>query len=156
MKLVSILAVFLIVSLALPVAAQQKTAMDEMDAAREASKEQKRSIVAKNMELTESEASAFWPLYEEYQKEIDKIGDRMVKLIDSYGKMHNVMGDDTAASMLKKSIAIQADRVKLMEEYLPKFDKVLPMIKVARYYQIENKYRAAMDYEITSQIPLVE
>ncbi|UCH85685.1 MAG: hypothetical protein JSW50_08370 [Candidatus Latescibacterota bacterium] len=156
MKLVTVLAAFLIVTLALPLEAQKKSAMDEMDAARDAFKAEKKSVVTKNMELTEKEASAFWPLYDEYQAEIDKLGDRLAKLIESYGKMRNVMGDDTAASMLKKSIAIQADRVKLMEEYLPKFDKVLPMTKVARYYQIENRYRAALDYEITSKIPLVE
>ena len=30
------------------------------------------------------------------------------------------------------------------------------MPKVARYYQIENKFRAVVDYDVTSQIPLVE
>jgi hypothetical protein len=30
------------------------------------------------------------------------------------------------------------------------------MTKVIRYYQIENKYRAALDYEITQKIPLAE
>jgi hypothetical protein len=108
------------------------------------------------MQLTESEAKAFWPVYEEYQTEIEAIGDRMVKLIEHYAITHKVMSDDVAAKQLRMLLDIQSDRLKLQEEYLPKFEKVLPMTKVARYYQIENKFRVAVDYDITAKIPLAE
>jgi len=156
MKYISILAVFLIVSLALPLAAQQKKPADDMNAAREALRTQKKALVTENMQLTESEAKAFWPVYEEYQTDMEVIGNRMVRLVENYGATHKVMTDDTARKLLKESISIQGDRVKLQEEYLPKFEKVLPMTKVARYYQIENKFRAAVDSDVTSKIPLVE
>jgi len=52
-------------------------------------------------------------------------------------------------------IAIEQDRAKTMESYLPKFSKVLPSIKVARYYQLENKIRAAVQYQLTKDIPLI-
>jgi len=156
MKYISMLAVLLIVSLALPLAAQQEKPADNMNVVREALRANKKALVADNMQLTESEAKAFWPVYEEYQTEIKVIGDRMVKLIENYGATHKVMTDDTAGKLLKESISIQGDRVKLQEKYLPKFEKVLPMTKVARYYQIENKFRAVVDYDVTSEIPLVE
>ena len=156
MKYISMLAVLLIVSLALPLAAQQEKSADNMNVVREALRANKKALVADNMQLTESEAKAFWPVYEEYQTEIKVIGDRMVKLIENYGATHKVMTDDTAGKLLKNLMSIQRDRVTLQEKYLPKFEKVLPMTKVARYYQIENKFRAVVDYDVTSQIPLVE
>ena len=156
MKYISMLAVLLIVSLALPLAAQQEKPADNMNVVREALRANKKALVADNMQLTESEAKAFWPVYEEYQTEIKVIGDRMVKLIENYGATHKVMTDDTAGKLLKNLMSIQRDRVTLQEKYLPKFEKVLPMTKVARYYQIENKFRAVVDYDVTSEIPLVE
>ncbi len=160
MKYVSILAVLLVMSLVLPLAAQEQKPADKpadnMAIVRDALRAQKKVLVAENMQLTESEAAAFWPVYEEYQNEMKGVGDRMVKLIENYAATHKVMTDDTAAKLLKELLAVQTDRVKLQEKYLPKFEKVLPMTKVARYYQIENKVRAVVDYDIASEIPLVE
>lgn len=156
MKYLFVLAALMVVSLSPPLAAQKEKPADDINAVREALRAQKMDLVTKNMELTESEAKAFWPVYEEYQAEQKLIGDRMVKLIETYGIVHKVMTDETAANMLKELMSIQADRVKLQEKYLPRFEKVLPMTKVARYYQIENKFRVAVDYDITSKIPLAE
>jgi hypothetical protein len=151
MKYISMFAVLLIVILVAPLSAQE-----DIDAVREGLRAEKKALVTKNMQLTESEASAFWPIYDEFQVELNALGDRMVKLIETYGVTRNVMSDETAANILGEFMSIQADRVKLQEEYLPQFEKVLPMIKVVRYYQIENKFRVAVDYDITSKIPLVE
>ncbi len=156
MKYVSMLAVLLIASLALPLAAQQEKPADNMDIVREALRAEKKVLVAENMQLTESEAAAFWPVYEEYQTEMKAIGDRMVKLVEAYAAAYKAMNDETAANLVKELLSIQSDRAKLAEKYLPKFQKVLPIAKVARYYQIENKIRAVVDYDVASQIPLVK
>ena len=156
MKYVSMLAVLLIVSIALPLAAQQEKPADNMNIVREALRAEKKVLVAENMQLTESEAQAFWPVYEEYQAEMKTIGDRMVKLIENYAASYKSMTDEAAAKLLKELLSIQGDRAKLPEKYLPKFQKVLPVTKVARYYQIENKIRAVVDYDVASQIPLVK
>jgi hypothetical protein len=160
MKYVFMLAVALLAFIALPLAAQQATPADQpadnMNIVREALRAEKKVLVADNMELTQSEADAFWPVYDQYQTEQKVIGDRMVKLVENYAKTYNVMTDDTAGKLLKELMAIQTDRVKLQEKYLPKFQKVLPMTKVARFYQIENKVEAVVDYDVASQIPLVK
>ena len=45
----------------------------------------KKLVVAKNMNLTESEAKAFWPIYDDaYQKDLDGLNKRLVKLIRTY------------------------------------------------------------------------
>jgi opacity protein-like surface antigen len=155
MKKLCVLAVLLVLVMAVAAAAQDKPA-DNMNIVRDAIRAEKKVLVAENMGLTEEEAAAFWPVYEEYQTEMKVIGDRMVKLIENYGTTYKVMTDDTAGKLLKEMLAIQTDRVKLQEKYLPKFQKVLPMTKVARYYQIENKIRAVVEYDIASAIPLAE
>jgi len=155
MRYISILAVLLIASLALPVLAQEKPA-DNMAIVRDAIRAQKKVLIADNMQLTEAEATAFWPVYEEYQNAMKPLVDRTVKMIQDYAANYETMTDEAAGALLKEYMGIQKEQVKIKETYLPKFQKVLPMKKVARYYQIENKVRAVVDYDLADQIPLVK
>jgi hypothetical protein len=45
--------------------------------------------------------------------------------------------------------------VATRESYVPKLPAVLPATKVAQYWQIENKIRAVIKYELASDFPLV-
>lgn len=141
---------------AVPALAQTESAADTMQILREKVRADKKLIVAENMDLTQSEADAFWPVYEAYQGELEKLGGRMVELIKDYAASYKTMSDAKAKALLGEYLGIEKDRVRLMETYLPKFTKVLPEKKVARYYQIENKIRAAINYGLAERIPLVE
>ena len=59
----------------------QDKAADNMDLVKEKVRTDKKLFIATNMELTESEAKAFWPVYEANQAELDKLRDREIKLI---------------------------------------------------------------------------
>jgi hypothetical protein len=61
-----------------------------------------------------------------------------------------------ASNLTTAMVQIEQDRVQLMRSYLPKFQKALPPKLVARYYQIENKLRAALMYSLATDIPLVQ
>lgn len=138
-----------------PVYAQDKPA-DTNQLVREKIQADKKLLVAENMELTEAEAKAFWPVYESYQKDIGKMVDRTQKLIEDYAANYKTMTDPTAKKLLDDMIAIENDRLKLKKDYLPKFRKVLSDKKVARYYQLENKIFAVVSYEMAKVIPLVK
>jgi len=116
----------------------------------------KKLFIAGNMQLTEAEAKAFWPVYEEYQDELFLLRARTLKLINDYGSAYKEMTNDTAKNLLDEYMAIEAVDLKLRQTYLPKFRKVLPDAKVVRYYQIENKINAALMYEFAAKIPLVQ
>ena len=47
-------------------------------------KADKKVLVAANMEMPEAEKTAFWPIYDAYQKDLAAINDRMAKAIKSY------------------------------------------------------------------------
>ena len=129
---------------------------DNMQILREKLKADKKLLVAANMELTEAEAKGFWPLYEEYQKELHKINDRLAMVIVAYAKEYNAksLTDDKATKLLNDSFAVEEAEIKLKRAMVPKLGKVLPGRKVARYMQIENKIRALVKYEIAGEVPL--
>ena len=68
-----------------PVFAQDRPA-DTMQLVREKVRADKKLLVAQNMGLSEAEAKGFWPVYEGYQQELDKIYTRMGKVITDYAK----------------------------------------------------------------------
>lgn len=148
--LVAMLTVFIVPSMA-----QEKPA-DNMQLVREKIQTDKKLFIAQNMSLTESEAKVFWPVYEDYQKELDKLVDKTVKLIDNYAANYQTMTEEAAKGLINGYLAIETERVTLMKSFLPKFRKVLPEKKVARYYQLENKIDAVVNYGLAKQIPLVQ
>jgi len=150
----TILAAFTVLIVS-PVTSQDKPA-DNMQIVREKVRADKKLFVAANMELTESEAKGFWPLYERYQKDLEKLGERTLELIRDYAMNFEKMSDEAAKKMLDEWLALEMERQKMREAYLPKFRAVLPDKKVARYYQLENKILAVVNYELAAEIPLVQ
>ena len=148
--LVAMLTVFIVSPMA-----QEKPA-DNMQLVREKIKTDKKLFIAQNMNLTESEAKVFWPVYENYQKDLGKLVDKTVKLIDNYATNYQTMTEDAAKELINGYLTIEGERVTLMKSFLPKFRKVLPEKKVARYYQLENKIDAIVNYGLAKQIPLVK
>ena len=137
-------------------AAQDKPA-DNMQILRDKIKADKKLVVAANMELTESEAKGFWPIYEQYQKDLQKINQRIVKLLESYADdFHKKsLTDDKAKKLIDEAVAIEQAEANLKSAYAPKLGKALPVKKVARYLQIENKIRAVIKYDLAQGVPLV-
>ncbi len=128
----------------------------DMQILKEKLRADKKLLVAQNMQLTEAEARNFWPIYEQYQDEWFILRMRSLDLIKTYADKYASMTDADAKKLLDEFMALESLRHKVREEYLPKFRKVLPEIKVARYYQIENKISAVVNYELATLIPLME
>ena len=155
---IPIIAAVLTVVLALVVgqAVSQEEGADTMQILREKIRTDKKLLVSVNMQLTEDEAEAFWPVYDTYQGALGELLDRSIKLIDDYSAHYGDMSDESAATLIDDYLAIETDRQNLREAYLPLFVNALPYKKVFRYYQIENKIHAVLNYELARAIPLAE
>jgi hypothetical protein len=137
-------------------AAAQDKAADTMELVKEKIRADKKLFIATNMQLTESEVKAFDPIYEAYQAELIKLRDREIKLIEEFAANYETMSDEVAKKLLDDSLSIDSDHQKLRQSYLSKIRGVLSDKKVARYYQLESKIDAVLEYEMAKRIPLVE
>jgi len=155
-KAIMITVLGLIMSLGAMPAASQENPSNNMQIVIEKIRADKKLLVAENMQLTEAEAKAFWPVYKQYQDELFLLRTRALKLIKEYADAYETMTDNTAKKLLDEYMTIEALGPKLRKAYLPKFRKTLPEVKVVRYYQIENKIQAALFYELAANIPLVK
>jgi hypothetical protein len=140
---------------AVPAVAQAQQS-DTMQVVRDEIRTDKKLLIAKYMHLTEKEAKVFWPIYDGYEKGVSKINDRALKLIRDYASNYQTMSDQTAKKLMDEYLAIEAARQKLRQAYVPRLRKVLPEKLVARFFQLENKIQAAVNYDLAAEIPLVK
>jgi hypothetical protein len=74
----------------------------------------------------------------------------VAKVIAVYAASFESMTDELAERLISEAVAIEADRARLMQAYLPRLNQVLPARKVARYIQIENKIRGVINFELAA------
>ena len=136
----------------------QDKSTNKLEITDEELKADKKLIVAKYMELSESEAKTFWPVYEEYQKDLQKLNERLRSLLQSYATEYqsNSLSDDKAKKLLDEWIALDKDEASHRKIYAEKVLKVLPAKKAARYVQIENEFRVLLKYHLAATVPLVQ
>ena len=160
-SLLSLLSLFVAVTFATPLyaldPAGQTAAEADMQILLDKVKADKKLLVSQNMNLTDAESQAFWPVYDSYQKDLGAINQRLLKLIKNYAAAwnSNTLDDTVAKKLLNEMVAIQGAEANLTKTYAPKLTAALPAMKAARYLQIENKIRAAVRYQLAANIPLV-
>ena len=116
----------------------------------------KAAVVLKSLELTDPEARAFTPVYDEYQKERKEIAQRQIAELNKFASNYGSMTDKAAGEILKNWFKIQEDKNDLVEKYAKKFDHVLPKTKVLRFVQVENKLETVVDLQAARVIPLAK
>ena len=126
-----------------------------MEIVREKLRADKKLLIAQAMGLTQSEADKFWPVYEEYQKELTKLADREIELIKEYARVYKSMTNEEAVKLMEEFLDIEGDYQITRRQYVPKFRGIMSDIKLVRYFQIENKIKALVDFELAEKIPLI-
>jgi hypothetical protein len=125
------------------------------DAARQAAASDKRGLVEKNMQLSADEATKFWPIYDAYQKDLDRISQKFNRAVLDYVNGESNMTDANAKRIAKEVLQADAEEQKLRERTAKRLASALPAKKVVRFLQIENKLRILNRYDVAQQIPLI-
>jgi hypothetical protein len=115
----------------------------------------KKKLIALNVPLTETEATKFWPVYDQYAGEISKIYDEFYSIIKEYAANQKTLTDAQASSMINRWAAIQVQQAQIRQKYIPIVERVIPSRKAALFFQIDRRLYGLMDLQVAAQIPLV-
>src|SRR5271166_5029591 len=115
-----------------------------------------KQLITKNMQLTDSEAAAFWPLYDQYTAEVRKVNDTRFGLIKQYAKVYQTMTADEADSMVRLLAESDQTIISLRMQYLPRFEQVLPGTKAALFMQLDRRLDSLFNVQIASQLPAIK
>jgi Spy/CpxP family protein refolding chaperone len=118
----------------------------------------KKKIVEQYMDLTDAESQRFWPVYDQYQTELERLAERTRSLLASYAadQQGGSLSDEKAQKLLDEWIAIDQDEAKSRAAAAKAVLAVLPPKKAARYLQIESEYRALLRYDLAATVPLAK
>jgi hypothetical protein len=150
-----VLSVLLLVVLAAAPAGAGEADDASMEILRDTLRSNKKALVAVNLTLSDEEARAFWPVYDGYQAELTVVADRLLQVIDDYKRSFGSTTDDEARELVDSYLAVQRDRVALLDSYVERFAEILPGRTLMRFYQIESKVHTIMLYELAETIPVI-
>ena len=156
-KSVRLLLCMLAISAAASVAAQEKGAQQLTSAEwRTKIQADKKGIVERAMKLTAEEGKKFWPLYDSFQRELEKPNREYAKAVVDYVAAGESLTDANAKRLAEQVLAASIEESRLRQKHFKRLQGVLPGIKAARYVQVENKIQAVLRYEIAAAIPLAQ
>jgi hypothetical protein len=135
--------------------ATQANLKDDIELTRAKVQTRRQEIVKEMMELTPQQSEAFWPVYRDYQRDAATLGDQRVALIETYFSNADRMTDEQADKLLKDAFKLRESQLDLQKKYVGKYRKVLPAVKVARLYQIENALDAIISANLQASMPMI-
>jgi hypothetical protein len=134
------------------------SANDELADGRAMIQAERQNMVRSELHMTGKEAEEFWPVYSAYREKYDAVMRRYGEMIAEYLRRYDDadLSDEYANEMLDTYFGIQEELLQVQQEFLPEFRAVLPALKVARFYQLENKFNAEINAQLALVVPLVD
>jgi hypothetical protein len=139
-----------------PTDAQMKNLDAYIDLLRKDVRQQKEEIMGSVMVLSAADAAKFWPIYNEYDKELTKLNDQRAENIKEYARTYNELTDEKADELIQKSLAYQKQRMELLAKTYDRVKEALGGITAARFVQVEHQLLLLIDLEIVSALPVAE
>ena len=115
----------------------------------------KNEIITRVMQFTDPESTAFWPIYRDYAREQQKVGDERVQLIKDYAQRYDTMDDASARNMVQRLFNVEAKLGNLRQEYWPKFDKAIGAKRAAKFFQVDSRLSLLVNLQLVSEIPMI-
>ena len=116
------------------IAQERRPAKERVDA-------MKIGFLTERLNLTSEEAKTFWPVYNMYSDELEKLRkSRRENIINTKENL-----DDLSDAELEKNvdneINFRQNELEIIKKYHPQFKKVLPIKKVAKLYKSEDDFK---------------
>lgn len=116
----------------------------------------RKQLIAANLKLTDTEASKFWPVYDQYVTEQIAINDKKFGLIQDYADNWGRMTNEQSLLFSRQWLDMDIQTAQLRQKYVPIVSKVLDGKKTATFFQLDRRIAMMMELQVASQMPLVQ
>ena len=93
------------------------------------------------LKLTTEEAKKFWPVFNDYQDELEKNREQMRKKREATVDNFDKMTDAEMEKALDEMMGFQQKELDIRKKYITEFKKVLPMKKVLLLQRAEMEFK---------------
>ena len=113
----------------------------------------KKKIITAAMNFTGTEATAFWPVYEDYANAQRKMGDKKYQIIMEYAENYDDMRNSKVAELSHQMFELHKATFENRMAYWPRFEKALGAKRVAKFFQVDRRLTLMVDLELSVDIP---
>jgi hypothetical protein len=143
-----------------PAASQDKdlhvVSTQDLDMLRKDIRSQKKQLMAQNLILSDTDATKFWPIYDQYVADLSKVKDKQYSVFQDYADHFGTMSDEQANSLLKQLLDVDVAAAQLRAKYLPIVSKAIGGKKGATWAQLDRRIQMMVDLQLSSRTPLVQ
>ncbi len=142
---------------AAPDAAKARAEVDKaIEAMRKDARAGKADILGKTLALDSTQAAVFWPVYKQYEAELQTLNNDRVAIIQDFAEHFDTLNDANAKGLIDRQVAYEEKRLALTKKYAGEMMKVLPAKTVARFLQVDSRLNKLADLAVANEIPLVQ
>jgi len=111
------------------------------------------TLMTAGMNFNDKDGAAFWPIYQQYEYERSRLDDRRAAVIKQYTQKYPNLTDAEAKAMAEQMLDCDSRLVELKKKYYKKFNKVLPALTVAKFFQLDRRVDLLMDMNVEASLP---
>ena len=130
-------------------------AVRDVDLLRRDLRSEKKKLIALNVPLTDTEATKFWPVYDQYIADITKVYDDFYGSVKDFAGKQKTITDAESTEFLKRWSNALIQIAQTRQRYIPIFEKVIPARKAAIFMQVDRRLYALIDLQVVSETPLL-
>lgn len=113
---------------------------------------EKKALILEEMNLTEAEKSAFWPVYESYANAVQYLDMEYIRLL-TYSDQD--LTEKKSASLTEHMLMNELLLAKTRKQYFKKFKKALSPAQAGKFMQLDNDFRTLVRIQMQKQSPAV-
>jgi hypothetical protein len=114
---------------------------------------QKKEAIAKLVNVSGKDSVAFWKIYDEYQKENNKVAKDRLFLYEKTAQSYNNMTPGVADSLATQFFSNRVNQEKSLQQYYTKIKAATNSVVAFQFYQSEVYLLTLLRAQIYQQIP---
>lgn len=135
--------------------AREKNIQEYIKLLRADVRQEKAEIMGSMMLLSAADAAVFWPIYNEYDTELNGLNDKRAANVKEYASLYPELTNTKADELIRHGLAYQKQRSELLAKTYERVKQSLGAITAARFVQVENQLLMIVDLQIASSLPVV-
>lgn len=111
------------------------------------------AFITKELNLSPHEAQVFWPVYNQFQNEVEALNKKRANELMNAKNNFDLMSDADVTKFMDNEFNYQQQELDVKKKYNEEFKKVLPIKKVAKFWVAEQKFKLFLLKQLKDQPP---
>jgi len=130
-------------------------AQDDIEKVQQAWKKDKKELVRIGMELNTADSVKFWPIYDKYEAERQKLGRERILALNDYADNYFTITNAKADEIINKLFKNEAALTKLQQDYYGKVKTAVSALVAAKFMHVEAYLQSTIRSMIQGALPAI-